>query len=65
MHIVRVREIDPVVIRGIMEEDKSIEEIKEEMQPQTVQTPQAPQVAQLQQSPQPAAPVETNPQSQS
>ncbi len=31
MHIVRVREIDPVVIRGIMEEDKSIEEIKEEI----------------------------------
>ena len=31
MHIVRVREIDPMVIREIMEEDKSIEEIKEEI----------------------------------
>ncbi|MDI6885120.1 MAG: hypothetical protein QMD22_01995 [archaeon] len=31
MHIVRVREIDPMVIREIMEENKSIEEIKEEI----------------------------------
>jgi hypothetical protein len=31
MHIVRVREIDPVMVRGIMEGDKSIEEIKEEL----------------------------------
>ena len=31
MHIVRVREVDPMVIREIMEEDKSIEEIKEEI----------------------------------
>ena len=31
MHIVRVREIDPIMIREIMEEDKSIEEIKEEI----------------------------------
>lgn len=31
MHIVRVREIDPMVMRGIMEEEKSIEEIKDEI----------------------------------
>jgi hypothetical protein len=31
MHIVRIREIDPMMIREIMEENKSIEEIKEEI----------------------------------
>lgn len=31
MHIVRVREVEPMVIREIMEKDKSIEEIKEEI----------------------------------